>query len=50
MLFVCVCLMIFLSVLIALAAKFVNENAEVKAAARRAAAEKATQLVDRFLK
>jgi hypothetical protein len=50
MLFVCVCLVLFLAGVIALAVKFVNENAEVKAAAKKAAAAKATQLVERFLK
>ena len=50
MLFVCVCLLLFLTALIVLAGKFVNDNAEVKAAAKKAAADKATQLIERFLK
>jgi hypothetical protein len=48
--FICMCLVLFLAGVIALAVKFVNENAEVKAAAKKAAAARATQLIDRFLK
>ncbi len=43
-------MVLFLAVLIMCARKFANANPEIKDAAKKAAAAKATQLIDRFLK